>query len=235
MAQGARVSGNLLHDNADQDLFMEVDHGPYVIDNNIFLSRQAQLIISQGGAYAHNLIAGNLRLIPFDARLTPLHKAHSTELAGLHNNGSGDMRYYNNLFMRSGDISPYDKATLPMALDGNVFLKGAKPCNREVAPMVRPDFDPQLKLEETADGFYLELALDKAWGEGKARKTVTTELLGRASIPDLPFENPDGSPLRIDGDYFGRKRTADNPFPGPFELREGGQQRLKVWPIGEGK
>ena len=58
------------------------------------------------------------------------------------------------------------------------------------------------------------------------------ELLGKALIPDLPFEQPDGSPYRIDTDDFGRKRDAANPCPGPFELRGGGQQMLKVWPVG---
>src|ERR1017187_1566458 len=56
MAQGTRVTRNLLHDNPDQDLFVEVDHGPFLVDNNIFLSRTALLVVSQGGAYVHNLI-----------------------------------------------------------------------------------------------------------------------------------------------------------------------------------
>ena len=37
MTQGTRVTGNLLHDNS-QDLFVEVNHGPFLVDNNIFLS-----------------------------------------------------------------------------------------------------------------------------------------------------------------------------------------------------
>ena len=43
--------------------------------------------------------------------MTPFHKAHSTEVAGLHNNPCGDDRYYNNLFVQRGDLSPYDAAT----------------------------------------------------------------------------------------------------------------------------
>ena len=38
MAQGTRVSGNLFHDNPSEDLFVEVDHGPFLVDNNLFLS-----------------------------------------------------------------------------------------------------------------------------------------------------------------------------------------------------
>jgi alpha-N-arabinofuranosidase len=230
MAQGAHVTRNLLHDNQDQDLFLEVDHGPFLVDNNVFLSPQAQLIVSQGGAYAHNLIAGNMHVIPFDARMTPLHVAHSTELAGLHNNPCGDVRYYNNLFVLRGDLSPYDSAQLPVSMAGNVFLKGAKPSKHETAPLVKPEFDPRIKLLEKPDGFYLELALDNAWAAQATRKLVTTAILGAASIPNLPFDNADGTPLRIDTDYFGKNRNADNPFPGPFELPAGGNQSLRVWP-----
>ncbi len=231
MAQGTHVTGNLLHDNQQIDLFLEVDHGPFLVDNNIFLSRQSQLIVSQGGAYAHNLIAGGLNMIPFDARLTPFHKAHSTEVAGLTNNPCGDVRYYNNLFVQGGDISPYDKATLPVWMAGNVFLQAAKPSKHETAPLVRPDFDPSIKLVEKPDGFYLEITLDKAWGLEQPRKLVTTELLGRATIPDLPFENADGSPIRVNTDYFGKKRDEARLFPGPFELSADGKQTLKVWPL----
>ena len=126
MAQGTRVSGNLFHDNASEDLFVEVDHGPFLVDNNIFLSPVTLLSRSQGGAYVHNLIVGAISQFPFDGRLTPFHKAHSTEVAGLHDNPSGDDRFYNNLFVERGDLSTYDTAKLPMWMDGNVFLKGAK-------------------------------------------------------------------------------------------------------------
>jgi len=231
MAQGAHVTGNLLHDNLDQDLFLEVDHGPFLVDNNLFLSSQMLLMVSRGGAFAHNLVTGNTHVVPFDDRLTPFHKAHSTELAGLHNNPSGDVRYYNNLFMGRGDLSPYDEAKLPVWMAGNVFLQGAKPSKHEETPRVKSDFDPEIKLVEEADGFYLELKLDKTWATEQTRRLVSTGLLGKAAIPDLPFESADGSPIRINIDYFGDKRNEANPFPGPFELSNGGKQRIRVWPL----
>ena len=45
-------------------MFLEVDHGPYLVDNNIFLSPKALLLVSQGGAYVHNLIAGGMEPEP---------------------------------------------------------------------------------------------------------------------------------------------------------------------------
>jgi alpha-N-arabinofuranosidase len=229
MAQGTQVTRNLLHNNLDEDLFCEVDHGPFLVANNLFLSHRALLVVSQGGAYAHNLIAGNMVVNPFDGRLTPFHKAHSTELGGLHDNPNGDVRYYNNLFVDRGDLSSYNKPTLPVWMAGNVFLKGATTCTQEKEPLLKPDFDPTLKLDQEKDGFYLEITLDKSWAKERKRSIVTTGLLGQAAIPNLPFENADGSPIRLNTDYFGIKRTAGNPFPGPFEIPKGGRLRLKVW------
>ncbi len=190
MAQGTRVTGNLFHDNMAEDLFVEVDHGPFVVDDNIFLSPRSLLCVSQGGAYVHNLMAGELRVNAFDARQTPFHKAHSTELAGMHDNPFGDDKYFNNLFVGPGDLSVYDAAPMPVRMEGNVFLKGAKASRHEREPVVRADLDPALKLAEKPDGFYLEIALDTAFGK-RTRRLVTTELLGRAAIA--------GSPVRAGG------------------------------------
>ena len=99
MAQGTRVSGNLFHDNQDQDLFVEVDHGPFLVDNNLFLSPTTLSDVSEGGAYVHNLIAGRIVVDPLRRPQTPFHKPHSTELAGLRNIVGGDDRFYNNIFV----------------------------------------------------------------------------------------------------------------------------------------
>jgi alpha-N-arabinofuranosidase len=227
MAQGTRVTGNLLHDN-DTGLFVEVDHGPFLIDNNLFLSGRSLLDMSEGGAYVHNLFAGPIEPRPELGRETPFHKAHSTEVAGLRKIPGGDDRYFNNIFVGNAGLASYDKAAQPVQMAGNVFLKGATPCKHEQDPLVLPESDPAIKLVEKADGFYLEIALDKAYAE-KPHPLVTTELLGKAKVPDLPYEQPDGSVLKIDTDYLGKKRPEKNPTPGPFE--NPGQENLvlKVW------
>jgi alpha-N-arabinofuranosidase len=228
MAQGTRVSGNLLHDN-DQDLFVEVHHGPFVVDNNLFLSPSSLHDRSQGGAYIHNLFAGSIYMCPYDERQTPFHKAHSTELAGMHDNPCGDDRYYNNLFVKNGDLGQYNDTRLPVWMDGNVFLQGAKPCQSERDPILKPEFDPEIRLVKRADGLYLELKFDQAWTDTRKRNLVNTVLLGKAAIPGVPFENADGSPLTIDTDYVGKGRSKANPSPGPFENPGTGSIAVKVW------
>ena len=60
MAQGTRVSKNLMYNNDLEDLFMEVDHGPTLVNNNFFLSPAGIVTQSQGRAVVHNLIAGQI-------------------------------------------------------------------------------------------------------------------------------------------------------------------------------
>ena len=233
MTQGARISNNLCHDNEHADLFVEVSHGPFVVDNNIFLSTKAIEDDSQGGAYAHNLIAGGIDLNPtfHDGRKTPFHKAHATEVVAFHDNPSGDNHYYNNLFMRSGNLEKYDQAHLPMWMDGNVFFQGAKSSKHESAPINRSASDPELTLVEKNDSFYLTMTLATALGSERPSQPVTSARLGKASISGCAFENPDGSPITIGTDYFGKPRNAANPTSGPFEAPGTGALTMKVWPL----
>jgi alpha-N-arabinofuranosidase len=229
MTQGTRVTCNLLHDNRNKDLFLEVNHGPFLVDNNIALSEQSLLINSQGGAYAHNLFAGSVQVIHSERRLTPYHPAHSTEVADLAPNPSGDDRYYNNLFVGHNGLTPYDPAKLPVFMSGNVFLAGAMASKHEPDAIVQPDSDPGVELFEKSDGIYLRMKLDQAWRQ-QQRPLVTTELLGKAKIPGLPYVQPDDSSYRIDTDYFGRPRQAANPFPGPLAATKRDVTVWKVWP-----
>ncbi len=205
-----------------------MDHGPFLLDNNVLLSSLSLTDNSQGGAYAHNLFAGSIKMLPFDSRQTPFLKAHSTAVAGYHDNPRGDDRFYNNLFVQHADLSVYDNAPLPMSMDGNVFLDGARPSKNEKNPLVTPD-DPAIHLNSKPGGEYLEIKFNRAWGETCPHKQVTSATLGKAIIPDLPFEQPDGSSIRIDTDYAGKNRSESNPTPGPFESPGQGDLNVKVW------
>ncbi len=97
-----------------------------------------------------------------------------------------------------------------------LFRTQADAVGDDAAPLVYPDIHAPV-LEQRSDGFYLVITQDKAWREARKRQMITTEMLGKAVIPGQPFENPDGTPLRVDTDYFGNKRNENNPLPGPFE------------------
>ena len=75
---------------------------------------------------------------------------------------------------------------------------------------------------------YLHLVLDDAVQKAKTA-LVTSELLGKAEISQLPYENYDGAPLKIETDYFGKHRSEAHPTAGPFEKPGQGELKLKVW------
>lgn len=243
MAQGTRVSGNVFHDNAAEDLFVEVDHGPFVVDHNLFLSGTSLLDVSEGGAYAHNLFSGRLVSAPEPNRQTPFHPPHQTALAGLVNIQGGDNRFLNNLFLGNGPVGTnglaknesrnaghaagyglwvYDERPLPHFTAGNVYLNGARPHARETKPVVIEGTLAPGKWT-AVDGLGRFEWVIPSRARDAETVLVTTALLGRAKIPGAAYENADGSPLVLDVDILGRKRAASRTAPGPFEdLAAGG-------------
>lgn len=125
-AQGTRITQNLLHDNQrpsyaknlpgsmmSQDIFVEVSHGPTLIDNNILLSDVSLRFATQGVAMVHNLICGSFTSVDEGTtwRYTPYHIPHRTEVMGFMTILHGDNRFYNNIFVQkwpSDDYVTYD-------------------------------------------------------------------------------------------------------------------------------
>lgn len=255
MAQGAHVTGNLLHDNSN-DLMVEMNHGPMLIDNNIMLSAAGIRDASGGGAYVHNLIVGTQTIWPELAhRRTPMFRPHSTDVipdAVSEGTSSGaekpvplleqpltdrfgvtldqnDDRYFNNLFVKGKALEVYDQYGFKITAGGNVYAAGAKPSVEDRDAVVAKDFDPGIKLIEKGDGWWLEMEVDPAWKQ-TSRPMVTSALLGKAVLPNAPFEDRDGTPYQIDLDYLGKKRDVNNPAPGPFEFQNEKKVAVKLWP-----
>ena len=131
-AQGTRITQNLLHDNytpdntpmapgamGSQDIFIEVGHGPTLVDNNILLSKASLRIATQGVACVHNLILGAFTSVGGGTdstvngvnqpRYTPYHIPHRTEVAGFMTILHGDNRFYNNIFIQNWPAESADR------------------------------------------------------------------------------------------------------------------------------
>ncbi|MBU2666221.1 right-handed parallel beta-helix repeat-containing protein [Actinoplanes bogorensis] len=101
--QGTRISRNVFHNNS-RDIFIEVSHGPYIVEHNVFASPASIELFSQGGAFISNLILGTVRVEAVMDRATPYHRPHSTQVAGYAYIRAGDDRWFGNLFV-GGDAS----------------------------------------------------------------------------------------------------------------------------------
>lgn len=150
-AQGTRVTQNLFHHNTlpnlspeqetpdaevmqgiGEDIFVEVSHGPTLIDNNVMLSARSVKLASQGVALVHNLIAGSFTTVGrgtdngaktlSSPRYTPYHMPHRTEVAGFMTFLHGDVRFYNNIFIQQ-PVHPALNA-MKNLMDGNEWDDG---------------------------------------------------------------------------------------------------------------
>ncbi|MBQ9745791.1 MAG: hypothetical protein IJW21_03095, partial [Clostridia bacterium] len=96
-AQGIHIHSNLYHHNGS-DLWLEVTHGPCLVDNNILGSGQSLLNAAQGTAYAHNVFLGGIYKYDVLQRSTPYHLPHSVKIKGFSLTYGADDRFYNNIF-----------------------------------------------------------------------------------------------------------------------------------------
>ncbi|MDC7121369.1 DUF1565 domain-containing protein [Cellulomonas fimi] len=104
-AQGTLVRRNVFYASTAEDFMVEVCHGPYLVDSNLFLSPWSVKDMSTGGAYVHNYVAGRIANCTEHQRYTPYHLPHSTAVYGVSNILGGDDRFYNNVFVGDGATS----------------------------------------------------------------------------------------------------------------------------------
>ncbi|GAE94496.1 conserved hypothetical protein [Gracilibacillus boraciitolerans JCM 21714] len=253
--QGTRVSQNLFYHN-NRDMFMEVSHGPYMIDNNILASEYSFDNFAQGVAYINNIICGKMVHRKILNRSTPYHLPHSTDVAGYSLIYGGDDRFYNNIFVgahdledvgtahyngytasldeymeevnqEAGDVDRFEKVEQPVYINNNAYFNGAKAYDREENNIIDQHFDPGFEIVEDGDQVFLSFELPEELEKFQG-EVQSTATLNRVRIVDAEFENPDGSDIVIDNDYSGNQRSLKSPL-GAFTNIQKGKNKIKVW------
>ena len=252
-AQGTHVANNLFDKNEQQDLFIEVSHGPTLVYNNILLSPLNVHCVAQGIAFFNNMFVGKLTSSSSAHRYTPYHEAHSTMVKGLYNNTGGDIRFYNNIFFKnpvdhkngenglkafdnnpvwtdslfvSGSLPDLLKARLPMISRNNVYCNGTKSYKGEVSSYFYNEIEdiPLLQIKE--DGVYLNIPIDYAKIKELNSSLVNTSVMGMTIISEASFEKPDATRFVLSEDILKNQRNIDKVVIGPFERFSG---LMKVW------
>ena len=103
---------------------------------------------------------------------------------------------------------------LPVWAKDNAYYNGAKPWNKEITPFCDDANQIFVDIEQRADGYYLKTNVYDVLAKEDAG-IISTDTLGMAFEPEERYENPDGSPITFDSDYFGNHR-AMTTIPGPF-------------------
>ncbi len=253
--QGTRISKNLFYSN-NRDLFVEVSHGPYIVDNNIMASEYALDNVSQGGAYINNLICGKMNHCKELNRSTQYHLPHSTKIAGFSFVYGGDDRFYNNIFIgadglegvgtshyknyttslaeyienvhkKPGDAEVFTLVEQPVYINNNAYFGGAEPFEREDDKVVDKSFNPNFSIIDKGEEVYLSCELPESF-ENFLGEIYSTITLARVRIVDAEFENPDGSDVILDTDFLDKQRVEKTPL-GPITHLKKGSNYIKVW------
>ena len=103
---------------------------------------------------------------------------------------------------------------LPVWIEGNAYFSGARAFKKEKYNFISDAEDVFVKFEEKDGEFYLETNLYNKL-DGFNDGVICTETLGKAFEPEEQFENPDGTPIRFDTDYYGNHRDVST-IPGPL-------------------
>ena len=106
---------------------------------------------------------------------------------------------------------------LPVWSEGNVYLNGAKAWKHEKNGFVSSE-NVKVELTEKDGKYFLDTNIYEILEDFSGRM-INTEVLGKAFEPEEFFENPDGTPITFDTDYFGGHRGA-KVIPGPFAEKE---------------
>ena len=160
-----------------------MNHGPFLVDNNLFLSGVSLLDMSEGGAYVHNLLTGKIISRP---ELEPRHALPSGALDGRRRPGQHQGRRQSFLQQHPGrrrrvlgrpgkpagkdpqraagfGLWVYDAREFPLQTGGNVYYNGARPYAKEAKPVVQAGIRSQGEGRgRRASSVYLHLTLGQA-------------------------------------------------------------------------
>ena len=113
---------------------------------------------------------------------------------------------------------------LPVWSKGNVYFNGAKAWKHEEGGLVDNEHQVYVNLE-TKDGRPVLSTNVYDFLEGFTGQMVNTQVLGMAFEPEEYYENPDGTPINFNTDYFGDHR-GEAVIPGPFACKCGAEKEL---------
>jgi parallel beta-helix repeat protein len=230
--QNCRISGNVISGCAGQTIKLEANHGPILVDNNILAGSKFQEW-GQGTILVHNLFDNCLLDCVFDnGRSSQYYPAHSVSGAGSANFPTGYDKWYNNIFIGKGLDNAPTSATA-FAANNNVYLDGARKAPFEGAGSVA---DASINSSTfSADSSQGVIAFSISAADlGVACQQITGDLIGVLPVPNVKMDNPDGTPLTVNTDYFGRPIDAAHVLPGPFQTVAQGANYFKIWPRGSG-
>jgi hypothetical protein len=215
--QGTRITGNVIYHTQAAAVFLEMDHGPILVDNNVLMG-QGVMSNSEASVFAHNLFVDcKFEMISDLGRQSEYYRPHTRTIVARKQGVPSDDKWFNNVFVRRG-LEGVKKAP-GYASDYNVFLEGAKKSTFGDEHSIVDPFDAALRREESPTGVSIKFRVSQA-PFGMNGPWVDRSLVGVFPTVGQTIENRSGQPIRVDTDILGKDRA--RPVAGPLaDLKPG--------------
>ena len=225
--QGTRITRNIIYNTEAATVFLEMNHGPMLVDNNVLIG-PAVRSNSEATVFAHNLFVDcGYDYTPDVKRRSQYYEPHTTRTVGHKSGTAQDDKWFNNIFVRKG----LGKVTMAQGYqaDHNVFLEGA---------VKSPFGDTHSMVDTHVTGLTVG---DHPRGTAVAfsMKNVPRQLTGpqvnAALVGVFPtvgqtIEDRHGNPITIDTDIHGNAFSP--PIPGPLASLQRGNNTI-TWSLKE--
>jgi len=219
--QGTRITRNIIYKTEAATVFLEMDHGPTLVDNNVLIG-PAVRSNSEATVFAHNLFVDcGYDYSPDTGRRSEYYKPHTTVGAGRKTGTAQDDKWFNNIFVRRGldDV----KNAAGYVSDHNVFFEGAgKSTFGDEHSLVDP-YVTDLAVQDAALGATITFSVNETLFRVQG-PWVNSELVGVFPTVGQTIEDRSGVPITVDTDINGKKFS--KPLPGPLANLNQGQNSI---------
>lgn len=224
--QGMRITRNIVYGCETATLFLEMNHGPTLVDNNVFIGQPGISSKSTATIYAHNLfIDTGFRYKADVERSASYFKPHTVIESNREMVTFAEDQWLNNIFLRGG-LSEVDPAE-GFISDYNLFLEDAStsPFEGENSRQEEDLYD--FRLDGHRSGVSLSFDIPQSALEMGASQ-VDANRIGILTKTKQKLEDLDGTPIEVTEDIRGTRFT--NFPPGPLANLKAGTNVIE-WPL----
>jgi alpha-N-arabinofuranosidase len=200
--QGIRITGNIIYNTEAANVFLEMNHGPILVDNNVLVGQPTRSN-SEATVFAHNLFVNcGYEYSPDTNRRSQFYKPHTTKVVGRKTGTAQDDKWYNNIFIRQGlhkvkTASGYES-------DYNVFLEGARASSFGDENSIVDSYVTDFAIKDHSLGTTITFSINDAPFRMNGPQ-VNSELVGVFPTVGQTIQDRYGHPIKVDTDINGRK------------------------------
>ena len=201
--QGMRINRNIIYDTETAAIFLEMNHGPILVDNNILIGERGISSNSEATVLANNLFVNcNFAYSTDKKRQSQYYTPHTTIVLGKKAVILREDKWYNNIFIKTGPDNV--KEGEGYESDFNVFLEGAKNTSFGDKHSLLDSFETNFRKEDQEMGVTITFSANKSIIDAKA-SLVNGELAGVFTTTGQSIEDRYGTPIQVDTGFNGLK------------------------------